>query len=67
MSIADDIVALREAIASGVKSVREGNSMVEYPSFDDMKRRYDFLVDQRARENGSSRPNVILASFSHGR
>jgi hypothetical protein len=58
-----EIDALRQAIAAGVRRVvTQTNGVrkeVEYPSFADMKARYDWLC----RLNGGGGRNVTLASF----
>lgn len=62
--IDDEIAALRDAITAGVKRVvTQTNGVrkeVEYPSFDDLKKRYDWLCRQKA---GAGRRRVTLASF----
>ncbi|MFI5411305.1 phage head-tail joining protein [Kaistia sp. UC242_56] len=68
MSIADEIAAIREAIASGAKKIRTKTNgverEVEYPSFDDLRKRLDYLEGLNA---GTGRSRVSLASFSKGR
>lgn len=60
----DEIAVLREAIALGVRRVvTQTNGVrkeVEYPSFDDMRRRIEWL---EARCNPTRRPRGVLASF----
>ncbi|WEK50320.1 MAG: hypothetical protein P0Y66_22200 [Candidatus Kaistia colombiensis] len=67
MTIADEIAAIREAIASGAKRVRTRTNgverEVEYPTFDDLRKRLEYL--QGIEAGGRSR--VTLASFSKGR
>lgn len=71
MTIADEIAAIREAIASGAKRVRTKTNgverEVEYPSFDDLKRRLDYLEGIAAAGATPGRSRVTLASFSKGR
>ncbi|WP_336801797.1 phage head-tail joining protein [Kaistia sp. MMO-174] len=68
MSIADEIAAIREAIASGARKIRTKTNgverEVEYPSFDDLKKRLEYLEGLNA---GAGRSRVSLASFSKGR
>lgn len=68
MTIADEIAAIREAIASGARKIRTKTNgverEVEYPSFDDLKKRLDYLQSLNA---GAGRSRVSLASFSKGR
>lgn len=60
----EEIAALRAAIAAGVRRVvTQTNGVrkeVEYPSFDDLKRRLEWLESRCGRSNG---PRGILASF----
>jgi hypothetical protein len=62
--IDDEIAALHAAISSGVKRVvTQTNGVrkeVEYPSFADLKARYDWLLRQKA---GAGRRRITLASF----
>lgn len=59
-----EIAALRQAIASGVRRVvTQTNGVrkeVEYPSFADMKARYEWLCRMNGNAGGR---NVTLASF----
>lgn len=61
----EEIAALRAAITGGVKKVvTQTNGVrkeVEYPSFDDMKKRLDWLDGQRP--TALSRRRITLASF----
>lgn len=65
--LAAEIAALREAISAGVKKVvTQTNGVrkeVEYPSFDDMKKRYDWLCGQLPPTGLPSRRRLTLASF----
>lgn len=71
MSIAEEIAALREAMASGTKRVRTKTNgverEVEYPSFDDLKKRLDYLAGLEASQSGRPLSRVSLATFSKGR
>ncbi|WP_336801709.1 phage head-tail joining protein [Kaistia sp. MMO-174] len=71
MSIAEEVAALREAIASGTKRVRTKTNgverEVEYPSFDDLKKRLDYLNGLDAAQSGRPLSRVSLATFSKGR
>jgi hypothetical protein len=68
MSIAEEIAAIREAIASGAKRIRTKTNgverEVEYPSFEDLKKRLDYLESLNA---GAGRSRVSLSFFSKGR
>lgn len=63
-SIDDEIAALRAAISLGVRRVvTQTNGVrkeVEYPSFDDLRRRLEWLEAQKL---GAKRPRGVLASF----
>lgn len=64
-TIDDEIAAIREAIAAGVKVVesRTGGVMkrVEYPSFADLKDRLAFLEGEKAQATGKRRRGVLAA------
>ena len=66
----EEIAAIREAIASGAKKVkfRSGTveKEVEYPSFDDMRARLNFLEQRAELAGGRARPRVGLAMFGRG-
>jgi hypothetical protein len=66
MTNAEEIAAIREAIASGARRVRfRSNGVekeVEYFSFKDMQERLNFLQGL----DGTKRPRVGLATFSKG-
>jgi hypothetical protein len=66
-NIDEQIAALEEAIATGVrKVVTQTNGVrkeVEYPSFADMKARLNWLY----RKKNGGRPGVTLATFGRGR
>jgi len=61
--IDDEIAAVREAIAAGVKKVRTRTNgvekEVEYPTFDDLRKRLEFLTGLKS---GNTRRKVILAA-----
>ena len=60
----EEILGLKQAIASGVKKVVTQTAgvrkEVEYPSFDDMRKRLEWLEGQEATV---PRTRVILAGF----
>lgn len=62
--IDDEIAALREAVVLGARRVvTQTNGVrkeVEYPSFDDLKKRLEWLEAQKL---GAKRPRGVLASF----
>lgn len=64
MTNAEEIAAIREAIASGVRRVvtqtNGARKEVEYPSFDDLRKRLELLENLQA---GPKRRRVIVASF----
>jgi hypothetical protein len=70
MAIEDEIAAIREAIASGAKRInfQDGTvrKEVEFPSFDDLKKRLDYLLGVQAGEQARPRGNVLLATFGRG-
>lgn len=63
----EEYTAIRAAMSAGVKRVvTQTNGVrkeVEYPSFDDLKKRHDWLVGQLQPTSGPSRRRVTLASF----
>lgn len=63
-----DIDALNTALATGERTVRTGDILVEYRSVGDLIRARDDLVSQKATEDaaaaGQLRPRQVL--FSHG-
>ena len=63
-TIDDEIAAIRAAITAGVRRVvtQQGGSRkeVEYPSFDDMRARLNWLEREKA---GGSRRRVTLAKL----
>ena len=67
-TIDEEIAAIREAIASGALKVRSRVNGVEkevaYASFDDLRKRLDFLQGLQA---GVTRRKVILAAVHSGR
>lgn len=64
----EEITALREAIASGALKVRSRVNGVEkevaYASYDDLRKRLDFL---RGLQAGGIRRKAILAAVHSGR
>ena len=60
----EELLALKQAIASGVKKVATQTAgvrkEVEYPSFDDMRKRLEWLEGQEATV---PRTRVILAGL----
>jgi hypothetical protein len=70
-TIEDEIAGIREAIASGALRVKfqDGNVMkeTEFGSFDDLKKRLDFLLNDQSNAAGPvARPRLSLASFGRG-
>ncbi|WP_449255179.1 phage head-tail joining protein [Bosea sp. (in: a-proteobacteria)] len=69
--IAAEIGAIREAIATGARRVvtRTAGSTkeVEYPSFDDLKKRLDFLTGLQQAPAAGRNVRVSFARFSRGR
>lgn len=65
----DEIAALREAYTSGARRVvfMDGSvrKEVEYPSGDDLKRRLDNLLAEKAGQTGG-RSRASVASFGSG-
>lgn len=69
-AIDDEIVAIREAIATGAKRIRlqDGSVQkeVEYPTFADLRARLNFL--EGLRDGVSAKPSrVSLATYGSGR
>lgn len=62
---AAEIVAIEEAIASGVTKVAYNGKSVEYASLDDLFARRRWLQAQ-VNPNGSVRPTAALARFNRG-
>lgn len=65
MAIADEIAAIREAIATGAKKIRFKDGSVEkeidYPSFKDLLDRLAWLEAQQMAQTTGRRRSVILA------
>lgn len=69
-TIAEEIAAVREALASGVLRVRTRTNGVEkevqYPSAADLLERLGYLERQQAIETGRKLPRVGLGVFHRG-
>lgn len=70
MTLAEEIAAVREAIASGALEVRIRQNGVEkfvkYESFDKLRARLQWLEGQQSAINGAPRKNVSFAEFRRG-
>lgn len=68
--IAAEMAAIREAIATGAKRVvtksAGSTKEVEYPSFQDLKARLDFLTSLQVRPAAGRSVRVGIARFSRG-
>jgi len=67
-----EIAAIREAISSGVRRVRTRSPNgvereVEYPTFDDLKKRLDWLSGKEAALSPVRPSRASVVSFSRGR
>jgi hypothetical protein len=59
-SFAQQIAALREAIAAGVLSVSVDGTTTTFGSFDDLQRRLAWLEDQQQQANGKGRRRPLF-------
>ena len=61
-----DLEKLERAIASGVMTVRHGDTQVTYQTLDEMQRAYDRIKAAVQASSGSGRKRFSLAAISRG-